>query len=257
MLALKWKKQRRINLNNVTAIILAAGRGTRMQSTDTNKVAMKVHGEPLLSRSIRILRSSGISSIVVVVGFAKDSVIALLDQDILVAEQKEQLGTGHAVSCAIPFVPDTSHHLLIMNGDDSYLYTPEIFQSFYDTHVSRGAKITLITMDSDNPTGFGRIVRDKNQEIVGIVEEKNATDEQKEIQEINLGCYIIDKKYLEENIKDIKKNVVSGEFYITDIIDIISHHHGKIAGYKLTHGRWQGVNTREDLEEAENILSNE
>jgi bifunctional UDP-N-acetylglucosamine pyrophosphorylase/glucosamine-1-phosphate N-acetyltransferase len=112
-------------------------------------------------------------------------------------------------------------------------------------------------MDSQNPTGFGRIIRNENGEAVGIIEEKNATDQEKMIQEINLGCYIIDKKYLEENIKDIKRNPVTGEYYITDIIDIISHHQGKIAAYKLADKKWQGVNTREDLIEAERILSNE
>lgn len=244
-------------MENITAIILAAGKGTRMQSTDTNKVAMQVHGEPLLTRSINTLRRSGISNIVVVVGFAKDSVLKLLDPNIIVAEQLEQLGTGHAVSCALPKVPSDSDSLLIMNGDDSFLYTPETFKAFFETHKKNGAMITLITMESPNPTGFGRILRDESGNINGIVEEKVATDDQKAIKEINLGCYIIDKQYLIENIKDIKRNEVSGEYYITDLIDIISHHQGKIAGYKLTDAQWQGVNTREDLAAAENLLSNE
>jgi bifunctional UDP-N-acetylglucosamine pyrophosphorylase/glucosamine-1-phosphate N-acetyltransferase len=110
-------------------------------------------------------------------------------------------------------------------------------------------------MISENPTGFGRIIRDESGEIIGIVEEKNATDEQKKIKEINLGCYVIDKKYLEKNIKDIHKNTVTGEYYITDIIDIIANHKGKIAALKLTDGKWRGVNTKEDLLEAENLFS--
>ncbi len=243
-------------MENLTAIILAAGRGTRMQSTDKNKVAMEVSGEPMLTRTIRILKESGISSIVAVVGFAKESVTSILGDDIIVAEQNEQLGTGHAVACALPSVPNTSRDVLIIYGDDSFLHTPATFKALYDTHLSSNAKISFITMESQNPTGFGRILRDQNGEVVGIVEEKNANDEQRKITEINLGCYIIDKKYLEENIKDVQKNPVTGEYYITDIIDIIAHHNGKIAAHKLTDARWQGVNTKEDLEKADQILSN-
>lgn len=244
-------------MKNLTAIILAAGRGTRMKSTDRNKVALEVKGEPMLVRTIRILRDAGVSNIVVVVGFAKESVTSLLDGSIIVAEQKEQLGTGHAVMSAIPFVPKGTENILILYGDDSFLHSPQTFKNLYQIHVSNNAKITFITMHMEDPTGFGRIIRAENGEVVGIVEEKNATDRQKKIKEINLGCYIINKKYLEGNIRDIHKNPVTGEYYITDIIDIIAHHKGKIAAYKLTDGRWRGVNTREDLEEAENLFTNE
>lgn len=241
-------------MKNLTGIILAAGKGTRMNSTDKNKVALEVKGEPMLARTIRILRSAGIDNIVVVVGFAKESVTQLLDSTIVVAEQKEQLGTGHAVMSALPAVPSGTKDLLIVYGDDSFLHTSQTFQKLYDTHVQENAKITFITMHMDNPTGFGRIIRDENYNIIGIVEEKNATDDQKKIKEINLGCYIINKKYLEENIQDIHKNEVTGEYYITDIIDIIAHHKGKIAAYTLTDGRWRGVNTKEDLQAAENMF---
>lgn len=242
-------------MDQLTAIILAAGRGTRMQSTDTNKVAMEVKGEPMLVRTLKILRQAGIGSIVVVVGFAKESVLPLLDSQIIVAEQIEQLGTGHAVMSAIAKVPENTESVLILYGDDSFLYSPSTFENLYNTHKENNAKITFITMESDNPTGFGRIIRDENNEVIGIVEEKNATDEQKNITEINLGCYVIDKKYLEENISDIHKNPITGEYYITDIIDIIAQHGGKISAHKLTEGMWRGVNTKEDLAEAELMVT--
>lgn len=241
-------------MEKLSAIILAAGKGTRMQSTDTNKVALKLKGEPMLVRTINILRESGIKSIVVVVGFAKESVISLLDSTIIVAEQKDQLGTGHAVMAALSNVPKESNSVLIVYGDDSFLHTPITYKKLFETHRNQNAKVTFITMESDSPSGFGRIIRDENKNVVGIVEEKNATEEQKRIKEINLGCYIIDKKYLEENIRNIKKNDVTGEYYITDIIDIIASQKGKIAAYKLTDSKWRGVNTREDLAEAENLV---
>lgn len=242
-------------MQNLTAIILAAGRGTRMQSTDKNKVAMEVGGEPMLIRTIGILKSAGIPHIVVVVGFAKESVISILDDEIIVAEQEEQLGTGHAVVSALPKVPQDTEDLLILYGDDSFLHTPKTFQNLYQTHIDEGAKITFVTMDSKNPTGFGRIIRNANKEVIGIVEEKNATRDQKKITEINLGCYVVNKKYLEENIAGIHKNPVTGEYYITDIIDIISQDKGKIAAHKLTDGRWHGINTKDDILKAELLLS--
>lgn len=243
-------------MENLTAIILAAGKGTRMQSSDKNKVSLEIHGEPMLLRTIRILRSAGMTKIIVVVGFAKDSVVSLLDEDVSVAEQKEQLGTGHAVFSALIKIPESTKDVLILYGDDSFLYSPETFRELYKTHLDQNAQITFITMISENPTGFGRIIRE-NEKIVGIVEEKNSSDDQKKIKEINLGCYIINKSYLAKNIKNIKKNEVTGEYYITDIIDIIASQGGKIAAYKLKNAKWRGVNTREDLEEAEKLIINE
>lgn len=242
-------------MRNLTAIILAAGRGTRMQSTDTNKVAMPVAGQPMLVRTLSILKEAGLSHVVVVVGFAKESVLPLLSEDVIVAEQTEQLGTGHAVVSALPKVPSDTQNLLILYGDDSFLHTATTFKNLYQTHIAEGAKITFVTMDSDDPTGLGRIIRDSNNEVVGIVEEKNATVEQKKIKEVNLGCYVINKKYLEDNISEIHKNPVTGEYYITDIIDIIAHQKGKIAAHKLTDGKWHGVNTKDDLATAESLLS--
>jgi len=225
-----------------------------MQSTDKNKVAMEVRGEPMLVRTISILKDAEISNIVVVVGFAKESVVSLLTNDIIIAEQEEQLGTGHAVISALPKIPKDTEDLLILYGDDSFLHTAKTFQNLYQTHIEQGAKITFVTMDTENPMGFGRILRDGNNNVIGIVEEKNATEEQKKISEINLGCYVINKKYLEENIGNIHKNPVTGEYYITDIIDIISSNGGKIAAHKLTDGKWHGVNTKDDLIQAELLL---
>lgn len=244
-------------MDNLTAIILAAGKGTRMNSTDKNKVALEIKGKPMLIRTIEILKTAGINNIIVVVGFAKDSVTSLLDREIIIAEQKEQLGTGDAVKCGLEKVNSSADDVLIIYGDDSFLHLPQTFKELYKTHLQEKAKITFITKDTDNPTGFGRIIRDKKEEVIGIVEEKNATNKEKKITEINLGCYVINKKYLEENIKYIKKNDITGEYYITDLIEIIARHGAKIAAYKLTKGRWKGVNTREDLIEAETLAYND
>ena len=242
-------------MKHLTAIILAAGKGTRMKSKDKNKVAIEVQGEPMLLRTVRILNDARVAHIVVVVGFAKNSVTSLLKNGIIVAEQAKRLGTGHAVKVALPKIPDNTEDVLILYGDDTFMYSPLTFKELYERHNKSDAKITFITMDSQNPTGYGRIMRDGKQNVVGIVEEKNATEKQKKIKEINLGCYLIDKKYLEKNIRHIQKNELTSEYYITDIIDIIAKQKGKIEAYKLVNCKWKGINTKEDLLEAENLLS--
>lgn len=242
-------------MDQLTAIILAGGKGTRMKSVDRNKVSLHVSGEPILKRTIAILEKSGIEKIIVVVGFAKESVLEILNNNILIAEQKEQLGTGHAVECALPKIPDNSKDVLIIYGDDAFLHTPETFKNLYKIHKENNSAITFITMDSEDPKGFGRIIRGNNNAIKGIVEEKNATEQERKIQEINLGCYIVDKRYLKKNIKNIKKNDVTGEYYITDLIDIVAQQNGKISAYKLKDIDWKGVNTPQDLQEAEMIFA--
>ncbi len=241
-------------MENLTAIILAAGKGTRMNSVDTNKVAMNVGGEPMISRTVKTLQESGISSLIVVVGFAKESVVKVLPQGVLIAEQVEQLGTGHAVMSALPQIPGTATDVLILNGDDAFLYAPSDFKKLHEIHKSQNATLTLVSMHAKSPTGFGRIIRFKG-DIKGIVEEKNATDEQRKITEINLGCYIINKDYLVKNLSKIDKNLVTREYYITDMIDFIASENKKISSYILENSKWQGVNTPEDLKAAEKLLN--
>lgn len=242
-------------MEDLTVIILAAGKGTRMKSKTKNKVTLEVKGEPMLARTLKILKSAGIRSVVVVVGFAKESVLPLLSKDILVAEQTRRLGTGHAVKIALDKVPKTTKDVLILYGDDTFMYSPETFQELYSTHKKENAQVTFITMDTENPTGYGRIIRDKENEVIGIVEEKNASAHQKKIKEINLGCYILSRDYLQKNIGHIEKNQLTGEYYITDMIDIISHNKDKIAAHKLTKDKWRGVNTKEDLMVAEQLVA--
>lgn len=241
-------------MDHLTAIILAAGKGTRMNSKDKNKVTLEVGGQPMLLRTIKTLKDAGVEHIVVVVGFAKKSVVKLLGPDTITAEQRLRLGTGHAVKVALKKIPEDCHNVLIVYGDDAFMHTPRTFRELYKTHRENHAKITFITMDIEDPEGFGRIIRDERGEVTGIIEEKNATEEQRNIKEINLGCYIIDKEYLTKNLKHIKKNPVTKEYYITDIIDIIAHNKHKIAGYNLKNVKWRGVNTREDLEIAKSMF---
>lgn len=234
-------------MDKVGAIILAAGRGSRMKSKDTNKVALNVNDRPLILRSIDIIKSSGIKEIVVVVGFAKESVIKLLTPDIKIAVQNELLGTGDAERIGLSKISSETEYVLSVYGDDSFLYTPEIFSEMVNTHKGTQAVMTLATVNLDNPTGYGRIVRDKNGKIIRIVEELDATDSERKIKEVNTGCYLFTKKILEQNIRKINKNELKGEYYLTDILEIFIQNKYPIASISIGTGNWRGVNTPEEL----------
>jgi bifunctional UDP-N-acetylglucosamine pyrophosphorylase/glucosamine-1-phosphate N-acetyltransferase len=238
-------------MEKVGVIILAAGRGSRMNSKDTNKVALSVNDRPLILRSLDIIKSTGINEIVVVVGFAKESVTRLLPEDVKVAVQPELLGTGDAEKIGLSKISSEREYILSVYGDDSFLYTPEIFNEMVNIHKDTKAVMTLATVNLDNPTGYGRIIRDKNGKIVRIVEELNATDSERKIKEVNTGCYLFTKKFLEQNLRKIKKNKLKREYYLTDILEIFIQNKYPIASISIESGNWRGVNTPEELAIAE------
>lgn len=243
-------------MNNLGAIILAAGKGTRMQSKDVNKVALHLGEKPMVRHAIDRLESMNISSIVVVVGFAKDSVIkSLSGTSTIFADQNEPQGTGHAVVCGLKKVPDGIENVLVMNGDDSAFYTKEILENLISMHLENDADVTLLTTEKEIPFGLGRIIRNDSGKLVDIVEEKNATDEQKLIKEVNPGCYIFKVSFLNQFKEKISKNELTGEYYINDFIGLAIKNNKKIETLKLTSMHWRGVNTGEELKEAEELYA--
>lgn len=242
-------------MKKVGGIILAAGKGTRMNSKDVNKVALSVGDRPLILRTIDILKSSGIEEIVVVVGFAKESVIKLLTPDIKIAVQSELLGTGDAERVGLDKISSDIESILSVSGDDSFLYTPEIFNNMIAVHEDMKAAMTFVTVNIDNPTGYGRIIRNSAGKITKIVEELNATEEERKINEVNTGCYLFDKKILQDNINKIKVNSLKKEFYLTDILEIFLVNKYTIASINIPSANWRGINTPEELEMAEQVLN--
>ena len=135
-------------MNNLGAIILAAGKGTRMQSTDVNKVALQLGEKPMVRHAVDRLESMNVSSIVVVVGFAKDPVVkSLQGTSAVFADQNEPQGTGHAVVCGLEKVSNEIENVLVMNGDDSAFYTKEILENLIATHLENRADITVLTTE--------------------------------------------------------------------------------------------------------------
>lgn len=236
------------------AIILAAGRGKRMKATEKNKVAYEVGGVPMIQRAIQNLHSAGITNVIVVVGFAKESVIPLLPATSLYVEQTEQLGTGHAVKVAMSKLPTSCENVFVLNGDDSFLLTDDVFQGIFSKHLESNASTTFLSVEIENPTGLGRIVRE-NGKVVRIVEEKDATEEEKAITEVNAACYLFEYNFLKENIDKIEKSPASDEYYIVSLVEMGVSMGATVDAYILKASSWRGVNTPEELEQAEKLLA--
>lgn len=247
-----------MNLENTAAIILAAGRGTRIKAKTKNKVAFKLNGEPMIAHTLKNLEEARISQVIAVVGYQADSVKKALGKKVEYIEQQEQLGTGHAVKTAIPLLNPSISSVLAISGDDSAFYPPRLYQQMVQKQRSSNCALLFLTIHKENPTGLGRIIRDQKGAVQRIVEEKVASDAEKKIQEINTGFYCFDRAFLESFIDKIQTNSVSGEYYLTDMIEIARDHGKKIEALFVQDGSiWHGVNNRSDFAKAQAKLKHE
>lgn len=248
-------KDTNVDISNVSVVILAAGKGTRMKGEpDRNKVTYHLHGKPIILHAREMLQNAGIESVIVVVGHAWESVKAVLGDTVVYAHQNEPKGTGDALKCALAVLPDKSDTVISMYGDDSAFYTPELIHELIATHTDSQAVITLLTVHKNNPTGLGRIIRDDAGEFIAIVEEKNANEEQKLITEINTGLFCFERDFLEEMIGEIVPNEVTHEYYITDLVDLAIKRGRKVNSINKEHENiWFGINTMDQLNEAETL----
>lgn len=208
-----------------TAIIMAAGKGTRMQS-DLPKVVHPVAGEPMVRWVVRACAEAGCQRIVVVVGYQQETVrnallgVALpAGAELVYALQDEQLGTGHAVMCAADAVLDAGdeRHAVFVLAGDGPLIRSSTLEGLVELHDRVGASATLATAVIDDPSGYGRIVRDSQGGFQGIVEQKNASEEQLKIREVNPSYYCFEARELFASLKDVTRNELTGEYYITDV----------------------------------------
>ncbi len=243
-------------MQDTAAIILAAGKGTRVQAPpDQNKVTFALNNRPMVAYSVDNVRASGIDTIIVVVGYAKESVMAVLGNRVIYADQGEPLGTGHALSVGLQHIPPGFKNILSMYGDDSAFYTPQLITKLVDKHVTQSAVITFLTIETPDPTGLGRIIRSSVGEVTAIVEEKNATPEQKLITEVNTGLYCFDRQFARSFLPQVKINPISGEYYLTDLVELACGEHLPVIGLKAQDANcWFGVNTKEQLAEADALM---
>jgi len=239
-------------VGEILPIILAAGRGVRMAS-GVPKVLHKLLGRPILSYVIDAVRGLGLKRIYVVVGYKAEEVMKVFEQpEIIFIEQRDQLGTGHALMCCKEILSDVKGDILVLNGDTP-LITQNTLKRLIDIHKNEGPSITLVISKVKQPGEYGLIIRDKEGRIKGIEEvtERNKTKQSKEI---NAGIYCFKKDFLEKNIPLIPKNEKKGEYYLTDLIKIASEKGEKIAEIEAPFEEVIGINNRLDLAIATDIL---
>lgn len=235
------------------AIILAAGKGTRMKS-DLPKVLHKVSGITMLEHVFRSVGAIEPAKNVTVIGHKAELVRDVLDGQSEFVMQTEQLGTGHAVMMAEEQLAGLEGQTLVIAGDTP-LITGDSLKNLVDFHVNHKNVATILTATADDPFGYGRIIRNQNGEVVKIVEQKDASEFEQQVKEINTGTYVFDNKRLFEALKNINTNNAQGEYYLTDVISIFRQAGEKVGAFVLRDfDESLGVNDRVALATAENVM---
>ncbi|WNZ91107.1 bifunctional UDP-N-acetylglucosamine diphosphorylase/glucosamine-1-phosphate N-acetyltransferase GlmU [Streptococcus iniae] len=235
------------------AIILVAGKGTRMKS-DLPKVLHKVTGLTMLEHVFRSVSAIKPEKNVTVIGHKSDLVKEVLADRSAFALQTEQLGTGHAVMMAEEMLADLEGTTLVIAGDTP-LITGESLTNLIEFHVNHKNVATILTANAKDPFGYGRVIRNKDGEVLKIVEQKDATEFEQEVKEINTGTYVFDNKRLFEALKNITTDNAQGEYYLTDVISIFRENKEKVGAYILRDfNESLGVNDRLALATAESVM---
>ncbi|MBS5316701.1 MAG: bifunctional UDP-N-acetylglucosamine diphosphorylase/glucosamine-1-phosphate N-acetyltransferase GlmU [Zhenhengia sp.] len=234
------------------SIILAAGQGTRMKSS-TSKVLHEIFHKPLVYYPIEAARYAGAQEVCLVVGHKSEEVMKTFGDTVKYALQAERLGTGHAVMQAMDFIGDDGE-ILVLYGDTP-LITAQTIEKMLAFHRKKKNAVTVLSALVDDPTGYGRIVRDESKHFVKIVEQKDATDEEKRITEINGGMYVFEAKHLKSALSKITNNNKQQEYYLTDTIEILLHEGYNVDAIAIMNpDDILGVNSREQLAQATAIM---
>lgn len=201
-------------------VILAAGLGTRMKS-DKAKVLHEIHGRPMIHYVVATARKLAPEGVVVVVGHQADRVEAAVraGHEARFALQPEQLGTGHAVNCAMDDLPAGATDVIILCGDVP-LIQPETLRRLWDDHTAAERSLTVLGVEMENPKGYGRLLIDGEGVFTGIIEEADATDEQKAVRIVNSGIYCVERSFLTQALGAVRSDNAQGEYYLTDIVGI-------------------------------------
>jgi UDP-N-acetylglucosamine diphosphorylase/glucosamine-1-phosphate N-acetyltransferase len=242
--------------NKIAFVVLAAGLGTRMKSNKA-KVLHELNGKPMILHIIETLKTIVGKNIIVVVGYQAENVMAIISEqhEVCFAKQNKQLGTGHAVLMAVPYIEKHIENIVILCGDVP-LVTIETLKRLIFDHVSKNCDMTILAVQVAEPKGYGRIVVDDKNMVTRIVEEADSNEKEKKINIINSGIYCIRKEFLLDAINEIKPSNVQGEYYFTDIINIGYQKQRKIQAINIGNDPYEflGINSCEDLEKAEKIV---
>ncbi|MBS3756890.1 MAG: NTP transferase domain-containing protein [Desulfobacterales bacterium] len=239
----------------VAVVILAAGKGTRMNS-DKAKVLHPVAGRPMLLYVVDAATRIAGKEVVVVVGTQAETVrdVVAAHANVGFADQERQLGTGHAAICAMPALADHVRHVVFLCGDVP-LITPDTLQRLIDTHVGQKLDVTILGARLENPAGYGRLKQKSDGTVASIVEEADASAAEKAINTVNTGIYCVARDFLEDALTRIRTDNAQAEMYLTDIVGIAAGD-GKRVGLMLCadQNEMRGINSPADLEKVEAII---
>lgn len=242
----------------ISGIILAGGKGTRINSKKINKVVIPFDGKPMIVYGVELFKEI-CNSIILVVGAYAQSVKDIFKKEKLIyVHQRKRLGTGHAAKVGLTGLKKNSPSLVLIGyGDHLMFYKKKTIKQLINLHKNQKAVVSLISAIYKNPDelAWGRIIRDKKGNVLDIVEQKDATPEQRKIKELNAGFYCFDYKFVKNNIGKIKKSPVSGEYYLTDIVKIAAGKNKKVAALKVPFSEVGiGVNRIEELQESQKLF---
>lgn len=241
------------NKKTLAAVILAAGQGTRMNSK-LAKVLHPVAGKPMIEYGVDAAKFAGVEKTVVVVGYQGDQLRALLKDRVTFAEQQIQRGTGDAVKCARSSLEKDAANILVLYSDMPLL-KPETINALVEKHLAADAALTLLTVVSDDPMNFGRIVRDAAGNAVRIVEEIEATSDELQIKELNPGVYCFNAQWLWHNLEQLKPSPKKGEYYLTDLLEMAVAQRVRVETMTIYDPlQCVGINTRVQLAYAERLM---
>lgn len=240
-------------MSNLLAVILAAGKGTRMKSV-LPKVLHRVGGKPMVQHVLDAAQIAGATRNIVVIGFGSEQVVETLGQQAEFVVQAEQLGTGHAMMQASAKLQDFGGTILVLCGDTPLL-EGELLVDLLAEHRQAQAVATVLTAHMPDPTGYGRVIRDTTGQVVKIVEQKDASPSELAVDEVNTGIYCFERAALLEALAEITCCNQQGEYYLTDVIGVLAGKHRKVwATPAKDYRQTLGINSRVQLAEAESII---
>ena len=242
-------------MKNRYVIVLAAGQGTRMKSK-LFKVMHPVMGRPMVGHVVSAALNAKATQVITITGVGAETIQDYLGDRSEYVFQEEQLGTAHAVEQARELLDGKEGTTVVLSGDTP-LIKAETLEQLMDEHENSGAKATILTALAEDPFGYGRVIRAKDGSVTKVVEEKDANEEERAVQEINTGTYCFDNKELFEALEKVDNNNAQGEYYLPDVLEILKDKNEKVSAYQLENmDEALGVNNRVALAQATTIMKN-
>jgi len=247
-----------VKSTKLSVVILAAGKGTRMKNPDMAKVMFEISGKPMVEYVVDLARKLQALRTILVVGWQKDTVmdhIARVYPGVEFVEQKDQLGTGHAVLQTAETLREFEGDVLVLSGDVPLL-SEKTARALIGYHRQSDAVATILTAEVADPTGYGRIVHNPDGSVKRIVEHKDASKKELAITEINSGIYVFEKQKLFGCLAQLTPNNVQGEYYLTDVFEMFWKNKWRVSAVKAIDAfEVMGINDLEQLEGAQSILA--